>query len=81
MTDVQSVARDELRQFIERLERLEEQKQEIAADIKDVKSEAKGRGFDVKAINTVLKLRKKDRDERAEEEAILDTYLSALGML
>lgn len=75
-----NVAAAELRQFIERIERLEEEKQTIADDIKDVMGEAKGRGYDTKAIRTILRLRKKDRDERLEEEAILQTYMSALGM-
>lgn len=71
----------QLRSFIERIERLEEEKKTIADDIKDVFGEAKGMGFDTKAMRTILKLRKKDPDERAEEEAIVDTYLAALGML
>ncbi len=77
---VENVAAAELRQFIERIERLEEEKQTIADDIKDVMGEAKGRGYDTKAIRTILRLRKKDRDERLEEEAILQTYMAALGM-
>lgn len=75
-----NVAAAELRQFIERIERLEEEKKTIADDIKDVMGEAKGRGYDTKAIRTILRLRKKDRDERMEEEAILQTYMNALGM-
>lgn len=75
-----NVAAAELRQFIERIERLEEEKQTIADDIKDVMGEAKGRGYDTKAIRTILRLRKKDKDERMEEEAILQTYMAALGM-
>ncbi|NTG48612.1 DUF2312 domain-containing protein [Agrobacterium rhizogenes] len=81
MTDVNSVARAELRSFIERIERLEEEKAAISGDIKDVKSEAKGRGYNVGAINTIIKLRKKDANERAEEEAILDVHMAALGMI
>lgn len=82
MTDtVENVAAAELRQFIERIERLEEEKAAISDDIKDVKAEAKGRGYDTKAINTIIKLRKKDASERAEEETILATYMAALGML
>lgn len=81
MTDASNVAAAELRQFIERIERLEEEKQSIADDIRDVKSEAKARGYSVKAINEILKLRKKDANERAEEEAVLDTYKAALGMI
>lgn len=71
--------RDQLRAFIARIERLEEEKAGIAADIKEVYAEAKGMGFDTKIMRKVISLRKKDRNERAEEEAILDTYLAALG--
>jgi uncharacterized protein (UPF0335 family) len=81
MSDAHGVARDQLRSFIERIERLEEQKQEIADDIKDVFGEAKGMGYDTKAMKTIIRLRKKDENERMEEESILDTYLAALGML
>lgn len=75
-----TVAAQELRSIIERIERLEEEKKTIADDIKDVMGEAKGRGYDTKAIKTILKMRKKDENERTEEEMILDTYLKALGM-
>ncbi len=77
---VENVAAAELRQFIERVERLEEEKAAIASDIKDVLGEAKGRGYDTKAIRTVIRLRKKDANERLEEESILQTYMAALGM-
>ncbi len=76
----QSVAAGQLRSIIERVERLEEEKQTIADDIKDIYAEAKGNGFDVKAIRTIVRLRKKDQAEREEEETILDLYKSALGM-
>ena len=76
----ENVAASELRAFIERIERLEEEKQTIVDDIKDVMGEGKGRGYDTKAIRTILRLRKKDKDERMEEEAILQTYMIALGM-
>jgi uncharacterized protein (UPF0335 family) len=76
----QTVAAGQLRAFIERIERLEEEKQTIADDIKDVYAEAKGTGFDVKALRTIVRLRKKDQTERQEEEAILDLYKAALGM-
>jgi uncharacterized protein (UPF0335 family) len=76
----QTVAAGHLRSFIERIERLEEERKTIAEDIKEVFAEAKGTGFDTKAIRTILKLRKKDQAERQEEEAILDLYLVALGM-
>lgn len=75
------VAAEELKQFIERIERLEEEKAGLQGDIKDVFLELKGRGFDVKAVRTILRIRKKDASERAEEEAILDLYMGALGML
>jgi uncharacterized protein (UPF0335 family) len=74
-------AKDHLKAFVERIERLEEEKKTIADDIKDVYAEAKGNGFDVKALRAVVRLRKQDIDERKEQEAILDTYLLALGML
>src|SRR6266853_2074336 len=74
-------AKDQLKAFIERVERLEEEKKAIADDIRDVFAEAKGSGFDVKALRAVLKLRKQDVDERREHETILETYLHALGML
>ncbi|MBX9883188.1 MAG: DUF2312 domain-containing protein [Sphingomonas sp.] len=78
MSDV--VAADELRLLIERAERLEEEKRGIADDIKDVMAEAKSRGYDVKAIRKIIAIRRKKREEYQEEEAILDTYLAALGM-
>ena len=75
------VAADELRLLIERAERLAEEKQGIADDIKDVMSEAKSRGYDAKAIRKIMAIRKKKREEYQEEEAILETYMQALGML
>jgi uncharacterized protein (UPF0335 family) len=77
----QTVAAGQLRAIIERIERLEEEKKTIADDIKDVYAEAKGTGFDTKAIRTLIRLRKKDQAERQEEETILDLYKSALGMV
>jgi len=77
----QTVAAGQLRAFIERIERLEEEKQTISDDIKDVYAEMKGNGFDVKAVRTIIRLRKKDQAERQEEEAILDLYKAALGMV
>ncbi|EJW11143.1 hypothetical protein A33M_3404 [Rhodovulum sp. PH10] len=74
-------AKDQLKAFVERIEKLEEEKKAIAEDIKDVYAEAKGNGYDTKALREVVRLRKQDKDERAEHEAILDTYLSALGMI
>ena len=69
-----------LRSFIERVERLEEEKKALADDIKDVYAEAKGTGFDTKIMRRIVKIRKQDRDKRLEEETILDLYLQALGM-
>jgi uncharacterized protein (UPF0335 family) len=74
-------AKDHLKAFVERIERLEEEKKTIADDIRDVYAEAKGTGFDVKALRTIVRLRKQDADERKEQEAILETYMHALGML
>lgn len=78
--DTNAVDGGHLRAFIERIEKLEEEKRAIADDIKDVYSEAKGTGFDVKIIRKIVSLRRMDRDKRREEEEILDLYLSALGM-
>ena len=75
------VAADELRLLIERIERLEEEKKAIADDIRDVYAEAKANGYDNTALRTVVRLRKQDIAERKEQQAILDTYLHALGML
>lgn len=74
-------AKDQLRAFVERIERLEEEKKCITDDIRDVHAESKGNGFDVKALRAVIRLRKQDAQERLEHELILDTYLMALGML
>ena len=74
-------AKDQLKAFVERIERLEEEKKTISDDIRDVYAEAKGNGFDVKALRTIVRLRKQDANERAEQETILETYLQALGML
>jgi len=78
---VANVARDQLRAYVERIERLEEEKREIADFIKDVYGEAKAMGFDAKAIRRIVAIRKKGEDKWREEESILDTYLAALGML
>ncbi|MBS9476212.1 DUF2312 domain-containing protein [Ancylobacter radicis] len=74
-------AKEQLQSFIERIERLEEEKKTVAEDIKDVFAEAKGTGFDVNALKEILKLRRQDADQRAEHEAIVDLYMQALGML
>ena len=74
------VSGDRLKSFVERIERLEEEKKTIGDDIKDVYGEAKGRGYDTKAMKKIVAMRKKDANERYEEETVLDTYLAALGM-
>jgi len=74
-------ARDQLKAIIARIEKLEEEKKAIADDIKDVYAEAKANGFDTKALRTIVRLRKQDVEERQEHEAILETYMHALGML
>ena len=79
-TGVEEVNAGHLRAFIERIERLEEEKKALSDDIKDVYGEAKANGFDVKIMRKIVSLRKQDRDQRAEEETILDLYLAALGM-
>ncbi|MBO6903148.1 MAG: DUF2312 domain-containing protein [Rhizobiaceae bacterium] len=76
----QTVAAGQLRAFIERIERLEEDKKTVADDIKEVYAELKGNGYDTKAVRTLVRLRKKDQAERQEEEAVLDLYKAALGM-
>lgn len=75
------VAADELRLLIERVERLNEEKQGVADDIKDVFAEAKGRGYDPKAMRKIVAIRKKNKEQHQEEEAILETYMQALGMI
>ena len=79
MTDAYTVTADELRQFIERVEQLAAEKQDVADQIKEVYAEAKAIGFDTKALRQVIKLRKIERAEREEQEMILETYLIALG--
>ncbi len=74
-------AKDQLRSIIERVEKLEEEKKAISDDIKDVFGEAKVNGFDVKALRTIIRLRKMEASEREEQDAILETYMHALGML
>jgi uncharacterized protein (UPF0335 family) len=78
--DGYGVAAGELRSFIERFERLEAEKKEIADQQKEVMAEAKGRGYDTKVMRKVIALRKRDKDDIAEEEAVLDMYKTALGM-
>lgn len=80
MNDAFNVTADELRQLIERIEQFEAEKKDIAEQLKEVYAEAKGRGFDTKALRKIVSLRKKDADERQEEDAILEVYMTALGM-
>lgn len=75
-----SVAASQLRAIVERIERLEEEKKEVAEQIKEVYAEAKGNGYDARTLRKIVALRKKPTEEREEEEALLDLYLSALGM-
>ena len=81
MSEAGGIARDQLKSFVERIERLEEEKKTIADDIRDVYAEAKASGFDAKILRQVVRLRKQDRDERMEQEALLDLYMHALGMV
>jgi uncharacterized protein (UPF0335 family) len=76
----ESVAQDQLRAFVERIERMEEEKRAIADDIKEIYAEAKGNGFDTKVLRQVIRIRKQDHSERLEQEAILELYMAALGM-
>jgi uncharacterized protein (UPF0335 family) len=78
--DAYRVTADELRQFIERVERLEQEKKDIAEQVKEVFAEAKGRGYDTKVMRKVISLRKREPDDIAEEEAVLEMYKEALGM-
>ena len=79
--DATSVAADQLKAIVERIERLEEEKKATSDDIRDVYAEAKGNGFDIKALRSIVRLRKLDTDERREQQEVLDTYLHALGMV
>lgn len=80
-SNTESVAQDQLRAFIERIERMEEEKDAISTDIKEIYAEAKGNGFDTKVIRLLVRIRKMDANERAEQEAVLEMYMSALGMV
>ena len=77
---LQTTAKDQLRAIVARIERLEEEKAALSADLREVYAEAKGTGFDVKALRAVIRLRKQDENKRREEDAVLATYLHALGM-
>jgi uncharacterized protein (UPF0335 family) len=81
MSDTTRITTEQLKGFIERIERLEEEKKTIGDDIKDVYGEAKGTGFETKILKKIINIRKKDPQERMEEEAMLDTYMLALGMI
>jgi uncharacterized protein (UPF0335 family) len=81
MSTLQASAQKQLRQFVEQIERLEEEKKQLASDIRDKYTEAKAVGFDVKALRQILRLRKKTNEERQEEESVLEVYMHALGML
>jgi uncharacterized protein (UPF0335 family) len=74
-------AKDQLKAIIERIERLEEEKKVTSDDIREVYAEAKGNGFDIKALRSIVRLRKLDTDERREQQEVLETYMHALGML
>jgi uncharacterized protein (UPF0335 family) len=74
-------AKDQLKAFVERIERLEDEKKTISDDIRDVYAESKSNGFDVKALRAVIRLRKQEPTERNEQQLILETYMNALGML
>jgi uncharacterized protein (UPF0335 family) len=75
-----SVAQDQIRAFVERIERMEEEKRAITEDIKEIYAEAKGNGFDTKVLRQIVRIRKQDAGERAEQEALLELYMAALGM-
>jgi uncharacterized protein (UPF0335 family) len=81
MPDIGGTAGERLRSFIERIERLEEEKRTLAADIKEVYAEAKGNGFDAKIMRQLIRLRRMDKDDLDEQESLLDVYKRALGML
>jgi uncharacterized protein (UPF0335 family) len=75
------LAKDQLKSIVERIERLEAEKSETASDIREVYAEAKGNGYDIRALRTIIRMRKQDTDARREQEAIVETYMHALGML
>lgn len=80
MSDVGGITAEQLKAYVERIERLEEEKAAIAADVREVYAEAKANGFDVKIMRQVVRLRKLDSQDRSEQEALLDLYKRALGM-
>ena len=81
MPDVGGIAGERLKSFIERIERLEEERRTLSEDIKEVYAEAKGQGFDTKIMRQIIRIRRRDQDELDEEETLLDVYKRALGML
>jgi len=81
MPDVGGIAGERLRSFIERIERLEEERRTLGEDIKEVFAEAKGNGFDAKIMRQIIKIRRMDKDDLDEQETLLDIYKRALGML
>jgi uncharacterized protein (UPF0335 family) len=81
MPDVGGIAGDRLKSFVERIERLEEEKKALANDIKEVYAEAKGTGFDTKIMRQIIRIRRMDKDDLDEQETLLDVYRRALGML
>jgi uncharacterized protein (UPF0335 family) len=81
MADIGGIAGDRLRSFIERIERLEEERRTLSADIKEVYAEAKGTGFDIKTMRQIVRIRRIDKDDLDEQETLLDLYKRALGML
>jgi uncharacterized protein (UPF0335 family) len=81
MSTLQASAQKQLRQFVEQIERLEEEKKQLLSDIRDKYAEAKAVGFDIKALRQIIRLRKKTNAERQEEESVLEVYMHALGML
>jgi len=81
MPDVGGIAGDRLKSFIERIERLEEERKALGADLKEVYAEAKGNGFDTKIMRQIVRLRRMDKDDLDEQETLLDVYRRALGML
>jgi len=81
MADIGGIAGDRLKSFVERIERLEEERRALGADLKEVYAEAKGAGFDTKIMRQVVRLRRMDKDDLDEQETLLDIYRRALGML
>jgi uncharacterized protein (UPF0335 family) len=81
MADSGGIAADHLKSFIERIERLEEEKAAIAGDVKEVYAEAKGNGFDTKIMRQIIRLRKMEPNDRQEQEELLDIYMRAVGMV